>query len=64
MMECDKRYRIAVAGTGYAGLNMSTLLAQRNIIMWWLMVMAVSAVCEGLTDAEQRVYARDLFACY
>ncbi len=60
-----KIYRIGGGRYGLClSLNMSTLLAQRNIIMWWLMVMAVSAVCEGLTDAEQRVYARDLFACY
>ena len=26
----DKRYKIAVAGTGYVGLSIATLLAQHN----------------------------------
>ena len=40
MMECDKRYRIAVAGTGYVGMSMAVLLAQHN------RVTAVDVVAE------------------
>ena len=29
-MVLDKKYRIAVAGTGYVGLSIATLLAQHN----------------------------------
>ncbi|MFR8757950.1 MAG: UDP-glucose 6-dehydrogenase, partial [Clostridium sp.] len=33
LSEIDKKYNIAVAGTGYVGLSMATLLAQHNHVV-------------------------------
>ena len=33
LLEIDKKYNIAVAGTGYVGLSMATLLAQHNHVV-------------------------------
>ena len=48
-MESVKKYKIAVAGTGYVGLSMATLLAQHNE------VMAVDIVPEKVDMINRRV---------
>lgn len=48
---------ITVAGTGYVGLSIATLLAQHNY------VVAVDTDLSSLKDALDKVYIRDLFYC-
>ena len=45
----DKRYKIAVAGTGYVGLSIATLLAQHN------QVIAVDVVPEKVEKINNRI---------
>lgn len=35
-MEEIRKYNIAVAGTGYVGLSIATLLAQHNRVQLWM----------------------------
>ena len=35
-MKDFEKLRIAVAGTGYVGLSIATLLAQHHKVMWYL----------------------------
>lgn len=52
----DKKYNIAVAGTGYVGLSIATLLSQHNH------VTAVDIIPEKMDLINNRkVYTRDIF---
>ena len=49
--------KIAVAGTGYVGLSIATLLSQKNE------VVALDVIPEKVEIVKNKVYTRDLYSC-